>query len=47
MKGTTMKKLIVSLVLFASGVAMAACPTFQPYRCIQGANGKMICGCGI
>lgn len=42
-----MKKLIVAIVLCAAGAAMASCPTYQPYRCIQGFNGKMICGCGV
>ena len=42
-----MKKLIAVALLVASGIAAASCPTFQPYRCIQGANGKMICGCGV
>ena len=42
-----MKKLIAVALLVASGIAAASCPPFQPYRCIQGANGKMICGCGV
>ena len=42
-----MKKLVAIVLLTATGVAFAACPTYSPYRCIQGANGKMICGCGI
>ena len=42
-----MKKALFAIVLFTAGVAMAACPTYQPYRCVQGFNGKMICGCGV
>ena len=42
-----MKKLIVVALLLASGVAAASCPTFQPYGCRQGYNGKMVCGCGV
>ncbi len=42
-----MKKLIAIALLVASGIAAAACPTYQPYRCVPGMNGKMICGCGI
>jgi hypothetical protein len=42
-----MKKLIAIALLVVSGVAAASCPQFQPYRCTQGYNGKMICGCGI
>lgn len=43
-----MKKAIASVVLmFAVGSAIAACPSYAPYRCVQGYNGKMICGCGV
>jgi len=42
-----MKKLIAIYVLLFAGVASAACPVYAPYRCVQGGNGKMICGCGI
>jgi len=43
-----MKKVIVALVLAAAtAAAFAACPTYSPYRCIQGSGGKMICGCGV
>jgi hypothetical protein len=43
-----MKKAIAALVLtFAVGQAIAACPLHAPYRCVQGMNGKMICGCGV
>ena len=41
-----MKKALAVLLLTASGFAFAACPTWAPYGCTQGANGKMICGCG-
>lgn len=27
-------------------MAQAACPPDRPYRCIQGPNGKQLCGCG-
>lgn len=42
-----MKKLIAIVLLTISGIAAASCPTYQPYRCVQGFNGKMICGCGV
>ena len=43
-----MKKALATIVLlFAVGQAMAACPVYQPYRCVSGFNGKMICGCGV
>lgn len=42
-----MKKALAIAILFASTIAAASCPTYQPYRCVQGMNGKMICGCGI
>ena len=42
-----MKKAIIAIVLLAAGAAMASCPTYAPYRCVQGYNGKMICGCGV
>jgi hypothetical protein len=42
-----MKKALVTLVLLVSTTAFAACPTWSPYGCKQGMNGKMICGCGI
>jgi len=43
-----MKKALATLVLvFAVGQAIAACPPYAPYRCVQGWNGKMICGCGV
>jgi len=41
-----MKKLIAIALLTLTGVAFAACPTYAPYGCTQGSNGKMICGCG-
>lgn len=43
-----MKKVIAAVVLtFAVGQAIAACPSYAPYRCVQGYNGKMVCGCGV
>jgi len=42
-----MKKLIAIALLTASFAAVAACPTYAPYRCVSGYNGKMICGCGV
>ena len=42
-----MRKIVAVLLLVATGAAYAACPAYAPYRCVQGANGKMICGCGI
>ena len=43
-----MKKAIfaIAIVVF-SAAASASCPVYAPYRCIPGANGKMICGCGM
>ena len=40
-----MKKLIAIGLLVASGIAAAACPINQPYRCYTGMNGKQVCGC--
>lgn len=43
-----MKKLIAIAILAATTVsAFASCPAYAPYRCTQGMNGKMICGCGV
>jgi len=42
----TMKKVTAIFVLLAAGAAFAACPTWAPYGCVPGPNGKMICGCG-
>lgn len=43
-----MKKAIVTIVLLMSvGQAIASCPLYAPYRCTQGYNGKMVCGCGV
>lgn len=43
-----MKKLVAAVALFAvTAAAFAACPPSQPYRCVPGINGKMICGCGV
>ena len=47
MKGTTMKHLaivIAALAVFTS-YAWAACPFGTTYSCVQGFNGKVICGC--
>lgn len=42
-----MKKLIIAVFAFATvSVAFASCPPHAPYRCVPGAGGKMICGCG-
>lgn len=41
-----MKKTIVTIALFiATANAMASCPFGTVYRCYQGMNGKMVCGC--
>lgn len=43
-----MKKIITGIVLAVTmASAFAACPPGQPYRCYQGMNGKMVCGCGV
>ena len=43
-----MKKVIVAVtLLIVTGYALASCPPYAPYRCVQGYNGKMICGCGV
>lgn len=42
-----MKKAIAAALLLMTTTVYAACPAYAPYRCVQGANGKMICGCGI
>ncbi len=42
-----MKKAIAFLLLTVSIAAYASCPVYAPYRCVQGYNGKMICGCGV
>ena len=41
-----MKKVIGTVLVMLTSVAFAACPSYAPYGCTQGANGKMICGCG-
>lgn len=43
-----MKRLIIALGMLAvmAGTAYAACPSWAPYGCKQGANGKVVCGCG-
>lgn len=41
-----MKKALAVLLLTASFAVSAACPPYAPYGCYQGANGKMVCGCG-
>lgn len=38
---------IIAAVMAISSVAQAACPVYAPYRCVPGAGGKMICGCGV
>ena len=44
----TMKKFFLAITLLVvAGYAAASCPQFQPYRCVPGYNGKMICGCGV
>ena len=47
-KGGFMKFLAKVLVLLAvsTTLAQAACPTWKPYGCRPGPNGKQICGCG-
>lgn len=41
-----MKKTIVAVVLAVTAFsAVASCPVGTLYRCYQGVNGKMICGC--
>ena len=46
-KESIMKKVIIALALTVTTLsAFAACPTWAPYGCTPGANGKMICGCG-
>jgi hypothetical protein len=41
-----MKKALVAVVLTVTTLsAFAACPFGTAYRCYQGVNGKMICGC--
>lgn len=43
-----MKKAIVAAILAVTAIsAFAQCPVYQPYRCVPGMNGKMICGCGM
>lgn len=43
-----MKKALAAVFLiFAVGQAVASCPPYAPYRCVQGWNGKMVCGCGV
>lgn len=42
-----MKKALAVVLLTVSFAAAAACPPYAPYRCVQGMNGKMICGCGV
>lgn len=42
-----MKKFIALALLVASFAASASCPQFQPYRCVPGYQGKMLCGCGL
>lgn len=42
-----MKKVLTVIVLFATTAAFASCPTYAPYRCYVGMNGKQVCGCGV
>lgn len=44
-----MKKAIaIALATLAfSSAVFASCPAYAPYRCVPGAGGKMICGCGM
>lgn len=43
-----MKKLLAAIVVaLLAGQALAQCPVYAPYRCVPGAGGKMICGCGV
>jgi biopolymer transport protein ExbB/TolQ len=43
-----MKKLAMSIALLLTASSVfAACPAYAPYNCVQGYNGKMICGCGV
>lgn len=43
-----MKKFILAVIIAASATAaVASCPAYAPYRCVPGASGKMICGCGM
>lgn len=43
-----MKKLAMSIALLLTTASVfAACPAYAPYNCVQGINGKMICGCGV
>jgi hypothetical protein len=48
-KGNDMKKslAIIAAIMAISSVAYAQCPVYAPYRCVPGASGKMICGCGV
>lgn len=42
------RKLAFALAALSfSAAVFASCPPSQPYRCIPGMNGKMICGCGV
>ena len=37
---------VAALALLASAIpAKAACPLGTSYQCVQGYNGKVICGC--
>lgn len=42
-----MKKAIAICLLLVATYASASCPQFQPYRCVPGYGGKMLCGCGV
>lgn len=45
LKEMKMKKMIAVVLLVASGIAAAACPINQPYRCYTTLSGKQVCGC--
>lgn len=36
-----------ALLLVTMATAQASCPPYSPYGCVQTANGKMRCGCGV
>jgi hypothetical protein len=42
------KKIALAIAMFAVvASAFASCPPDRPYNCVQLANGKMRCGCGV
>lgn len=47
MKNKILKGLLAVMVAgFLSGPVMAKCPDYKPYNCVQGYDGKQVCGCG-